>query len=46
MTPLFPHGNKPFTTSELSTIEVDQTTILDAEKIAMGAFSPLWCLAQ
>lgn len=47
---MLPHGNKlvnrvftskPFTTSELPTIEVDRTTILDAEKIAIGAFSPL-----
>ncbi|RLI47041.1 sulfate adenylyltransferase [Candidatus Bathyarchaeota archaeon] len=47
---MLPHGNKlvnrvftnkPFTTNELPTIKVDRTTILDAEKIAIGAFSPL-----
>jgi len=47
---LLPHGNrlvnrifinKSFAPSELPTIEVDWATILDAEKIAIGAFSPL-----
>jgi len=45
-----PHGNKlvnriitskSIETSELPKIEVDWTTALDAEKIAIGAFSPL-----
>lgn len=45
-----PHGNilvnriassKSIETTELPRIEVDWTTILDAEKIAVGAFSPL-----
>lgn len=47
---MLPHGNKlvnrifinkSFAPSELPTIEVDWATILDAEKIAIGAFSPL-----
>ena len=47
---LLPHGNKlvnrivnseSIETSELPKIEVDWTTALDAEKIAIGAFSPL-----
>lgn len=50
MNPLLPHGNKlvnrisasqPSTADELPHIEVDWTTILDVEKIAIGAFSPL-----
>jgi len=33
--------NEPSVTNELPIVEVDWTTILDAEKIAIGAFSPL-----